>query len=69
MHEGTVKTVNFQRGFGFIRRSKNEDIFFHCTSIVDRETLEFGEQMIERRVKFDVVQTARGPQAKNVQPA
>jgi cold shock CspA family protein len=66
MYEGTVCTVNLGRGFGFVAASGQGDLFFHASDLID---LEFNEQLIERRVRFDITSTAKGPRARNVQAA
>jgi hypothetical protein len=35
MHDGTVKTVCVDRGFGFIGVAGEPDIFFHCSKLGD----------------------------------
>jgi len=36
MQEGTVKFFNETKGFGFItQQNGNEDIFVHCTGLID----------------------------------
>lgn len=66
MHEGTVKTVVVDRGFGFIAEANGPDIFFHVSDVVG---MEFDESLIERRVMFDVTTSPKGPRATNVRPA
>jgi len=67
---GTVTSIVEQKGFGFIRATGStarKETFFHCTSLVDG--LEFGEQLLEQRVEYDVEETDRGTRAKNVRAA
>ncbi|QSO52510.1 cold-shock protein [Alicyclobacillus curvatus] len=63
MNEGIVKWFNADKGFGFISREGGADVFVHFSAIqIDGfETLEEGQ-----RVKFDIVDGPRGPQAANV---
>lgn len=60
---GTVKWFNDERGFGFISRESGRDVFVHYSSINSsgRRTLFEGE-----KVRMQVVQTQKGPQAENV---
>lgn len=60
---GKVKWFNAQKGFGFINRGDGKDIFVHYSQIQDNgyRTLIEGEE-----VEFDLVQTDRGDQARNV---
>jgi cold shock CspA family protein len=68
MRHGTVKNIS-ERGFGFISELAGPDLFFHCSSLID---LEFDEQLIGRRVQFEVVpdvKSKKGPKAVNVKAA
>ena len=60
---GRVKWFDAQKGYGFIEREGEEDVFVHYSSIQMEgyKTLDDGEQ-----VEFDVVRGDRGPQAANV---
>lgn len=66
MHEGTIKNVVLEKGFGFVAERGGPDRFFHVNDLID---LEFDHRLIERRVKFDAVDAPKGPRAKCVQPA
>lgn len=62
---GVVKWFNDTKGFGFISRSNNQDVFVHYTSISsnmnDRKTLAEGQ-----KVEFKVTQGKKGLQAEEV---
>jgi CspA family cold shock protein len=61
--EGVVKWFNANKGFGFIKREEGQDLFVHFSSINMQgyKSLTEGD-----KVSFEVEDTERGPQAKNV---
>jgi cold shock protein len=63
MQQGTVKWFNAEKGYGFIQVEGGDDVFVHYSAIQTDgfKTLEEGQ-----RVRFEVVQGNRGPQAANV---
>jgi CspA family cold shock protein len=63
MTEGTVKWFNDQKGFGFIERAGDTDVFVHHSAITGSGFKTLGEG---DSVTFDVEQGAKGPSAKNV---
>jgi cold shock CspA family protein len=67
-HEGTVAKVVLGKGFGFISSPNQPDVFFHATDIIDH-ALPFDESLQERRVRFVIVATEKGPRAKGVRAA
>lgn len=60
---GTVKWFNVSKGFGFIIRENDEEIFVHFRSIrgEGRRSLRDGQ-----KVSFVVAQSDKGPQAEDV---
>ncbi|ALP37032.1 cold-shock protein [Paenibacillus sp. IHB B 3084] len=62
MPTGTVKWFNADKGFGFIE-TEGQDIFVHYSAIDGEgfKTLDEGQH-----VKFNVVESQRGPQAEHV---
>lgn len=66
MERGRVKWFNAEKGFGFIERDGQNDVFVHFSAInMDGyKTLEEGSE-----VMFEVVEGAKGPQASNVTKA
>ncbi|MGI6378071.1 cold shock domain-containing protein [bacterium] len=65
MSKGHVKWFNAGKGFGFVNPSDDpkKDVFVHYSEILvdGYKTLKDGQE-----VEFDLVETARGPQAMNV---
>ncbi len=63
--KGVVKWFSTDKGYGFIRRESGEEIFVHHTDIeVDGyASLKNGET-----VEFDVIESDRGPKARNLVP-
>jgi CspA family cold shock protein len=60
---GTVKWFNESKGFGFIEREDNSDVFVHYSAIRGDgfRTLAEGQ-----KVEFEVVQGQKGPAADGV---
>jgi CspA family cold shock protein len=60
---GTVKWFNDKKGYGFINENEGRDIFVHFSAIdmPGFKTLSEGDV-----VMFDVEESDRGPEAKNV---
>ena len=65
MHEqtGTVKWFSNHRGYGFIEREGNDDLFVHHSAIQMQgyRTLREGQ-----RVRFNVYHSGKGSEAANV---
>jgi CspA family cold shock protein len=64
MTEGKVKWFNTQKGWGFIEVEGGKDVFVHYSAIGGEgyRALEEGD-----RVRFDIVDGPKGPQASNVE--
>jgi cold shock protein len=60
---GTVKWFNDKKGYGFINEEEGRDVFVHFSAIdmPGFKTLSEGDMVI-----FDVEESDRGPEAKNV---
>lgn len=60
---GAVKFFNQVKGFGFIKPDNGDaDLFVHVTALGGIQTLAN-----DQRVKFNIEEGRRGPQAVNVQ--
>ena len=62
--ESRVKWFNNEKGYGFIEYKENEDIFVHYSQILQDgyKSLNQGDN-----VYFELIETDKGFQAKNVQ--
>ena len=60
---GKVKMFNKEKGYGFITVEGQRDIFFHYSDLVMEgfKTIEDGAE-----VEFEMIDTDRGPQAKQI---
>jgi CspA family cold shock protein len=63
VEKGQVKWFNDSKGFGFIARDNDEDVFVHHTAIQMEgfKSLSEGDQ-----VEFEVTRGPKGLQAQNV---
>lgn len=63
MEQGTVKWFNADKGFGFIEREGDSDVFVHFSAIQGEgfKTLEEGQE-----VEFEVVEGEKGLQAEDI---
>lgn len=60
---GRVKWYNVRKGYGFILRGANEEIFFHrSSSMNDPEELKEAQWIL-----YDVEETQKGPEATDVE--
>jgi CspA family cold shock protein len=61
--QGIVKWFNDRKGYGFISQEDGNDVFVHFSSIdaPGYKTLSEGDQ-----VDFEIEESDRGPEAKNV---
>jgi len=60
---GKVKWFDAQKGYGFIEREGQKDVFVHYSVIQEQgyKALADGEE-----VEYELAETERGPQARNV---
>jgi len=63
MHNGKIKKVVRERGFGFISDSDGREVFFHQSSLVD---VQFDALKEEENVEFEIENSPKGPRAVNV---
>lgn len=59
--KGTIKWYNARKGYGFIQSDDNKDVFIHRSAIPMGVDLYEGDN-----VEFEIEDSDRGPQAKNV---
>ncbi len=62
--QGKVKRFNKTKGFGFITLEDGRDVFFHYSELImdGFKTIEEGAS-----VEFEVVETEKGLQARQIQ--
>ncbi|MBE6113480.1 MAG: cold shock domain-containing protein [Erysipelotrichaceae bacterium] len=60
---GKIKMFNQEKGYGFIKLEDGKDVFFHYSQLVMEgyKTIEADVQ-----VEFELVETERGLQARNI---
>jgi CspA family cold shock protein len=63
MHNGKIKKLVRERGFGFISDTDGREVFFHQSSLVE---VKFDALNEEQAVEFEVEQSPKGPRAINV---
>jgi CspA family cold shock protein len=63
--QGTVKWFSNEKGYGFIEREGEDDVFVHFSAIAGEGYKSLTEG---QRVEFDVVEGTKGLQAANVMP-
>ncbi len=63
--QGTIKRIVRDRGFGFIRSSEGQEVFFHRSSLQD---LNFDNLKEGEAVDFDMERGEKGPRATAVRP-
>ena len=64
MNTGRVKWFNTAKGFGFIEREGESDVFVHYSQIMMDGFKDLREGQL---VSFELVDTSKGLQASNVQ--
>jgi CspA family cold shock protein len=61
--QGTIKRIIRDRGFGFIRSSDGQEIFFHRSSL---QQMNFDGLKEGETVEFEIERGDKGPRAANV---
>lgn len=63
--QGTIKRVIRDRGFGFIKSTEGQEVFFHRSGLqeINFDALKEGEN-----VEFEVEKGEKGDRAINVRP-
>ena len=61
--KGTIKRVVRDRGYGFIRSSDGQEVFFHRNGL---QQMDFDSLKEGSTVEFEVEQSDKGPRATNV---
>lgn len=64
MASGKVKWFDSKKGYGFIYQENGRDIFVHHSDIIGKGFKVLNEGEI---VKFDLINSEKGPKAINVQ--
>ncbi len=60
--EGKIKWYNFKKGYGFVLGEDGKEYFVHFTAVPKGTRLNENDE-----VTFDVEETEKGPQARNLQ--
>jgi CspA family cold shock protein len=60
---GTIKRLNTDKGFGFIRNDTGQEYFFHQSAIYGEGIADLREG---DRVEFEIGEGPKGPRAENV---
>ncbi len=69
MSQGTIKKLVQDKGFGFIQSSDGADVFFHHSSVEDRQFDNLTEgQQVEYTVEQGSSPKGKGPRAASVKP-
>jgi CspA family cold shock protein len=61
--QGTIKRLVRDRGFGFIRASDGQEVFFHQSGL---QQIAFEGLHEGTKVEFEIERAEKGPRATNV---
>lgn len=59
--KGKIKWYNPRKGYGFVENEEGNDVFVHRSEVPEGTFLDEGDS-----IEFEVEETDRGKQAKNV---
>ena len=62
---GKIKMISQEKGFGFIRRDGQTDLFFHVTECMSKDM--FAEMKLGDSVLYSVGQGKRGDEGRDVE--
>lgn len=68
-NNGTIKMINKDKGFGFIRRENEADLFFHfseCGNSEEERRENFHALVIGTTVRFDIAEGRKGLEGHTV---
>ena len=60
-HKGTIQTIKFDKGYGFIKEEDASNLFFHAKGMMDSRgfnTLQIGDE-----VEYRKIESPKGPMA------
>jgi len=63
--QGTIKRVIRDRGFGFIKSTEGQEVFFHRSGL---QNITFDGLKEGENVEFEMERGEKGPRAINVRP-
>ena len=59
--KGNIKWYNARKGYGFITGEDGKEVFIHRSAIPSETSINEGDE-----VQFEIENSERGPQAKNL---
>ena len=62
--QGVIKTIAADRGFGFITREGEKDLFFHAKNL---KGIRFEELRVGDTLSFEIGEGEKGQHALNIQ--
>lgn len=60
---GTIKNINRDKGFGFIRDADGREYFFHRSAL---KNITFEELQLQQQVTFEEGEGPKGPRAEDI---